>query len=59
MKFLKCCTHICVVLNMVVLRPIFGTNTMSIPVDTHEVSEVLWEYLCSVIYSGSKTGIWH
>ena len=27
------------------------------PVDTHEVSDVLWEYLCSVEYVGSKTNI--
>ena len=25
--------------------------------DTHEVSEVLWAYLCSVGYSASKTNI--
>ena len=31
MKFLKCCGQICVVLDMVVLRPIFGTSTTHIP----------------------------
>ena len=57
MKFLKCCGHICVVLNMLVLIQIFGTSTTHIP--THEVSEVLRAYLCSVGYGGSKTNIWH
>ena len=31
MKFLKCCGRICVVLNMLVLLPIFGTSTTHIP----------------------------
>ena len=31
MKFLKCCGHICVALDMVVLRPMFGTSTTHIP----------------------------
>ena len=30
MRFLKCCGHICVVLDMVVLTPIFGTSTTHI-----------------------------
>ena len=59
MKFLKCCGRICVVLDMLVLIPIFGTSTTHIPVDTHEVSEVLWAYLCSVGYAGANTNIWH
>ena len=61
MKFLKCCGHICVVLNMVVLKPIFGNSTTHIPSTHvgHEVSEVLWAFLCSVEYGGSKTKIWH
>ena len=57
MKFLKYCGRICVVLDMVVLRLIFGTSTTHIP--THEVSEVLRAYLCSVKYAGAKTNIWH
>ena len=31
MKFLKCCGHICVVFNILVLRPIFGISTTHIP----------------------------
>ena len=57
MKFLKCCGRICVVLDMLVLIPIFGTSTTHI--HTHEVSEVLWAYLCSVGYAGANTNIWH
>ena len=59
MKFLKCCGRICVVLDMLKLIPIFGTRTHTFPVDTHEVSEVLWAYLCSVGYAGANTNIWH
>ena len=58
-KFLKCCGRICVMLDMVVLMPIFGTSTTHIPVDIHKVSEELWAYLCSAGYGGSKTNIWH
>ena len=29
------------------------------PVDTHEVSEVLWAYLCSVGYAGANANIWN
>ena len=29
------------------------------PVDTHELSEVLWVYMCIVEYGGAKTNIWH
>ena len=47
MKFLMCCGRICVVLDMVMLRPMFG-------VETHEVSEVLWAYLFSVKYCCAK-----
>ena len=57
MKFLKYCGRICVLLDMVVLRPIFGTSTTHIP--THEVSEVFRAYLCSVKYAGVKMNIWH
>ena len=57
MKFLKYCARICVLLDMVVLGLIFGTSTTHIP--THEVSEVLRAYLCSVKYTGVKTNIWH
>ena len=31
MKFLKCCGRICVVLDMLVLIPIYGTSTTHIP----------------------------
>ena len=27
--------------------------------DTDEVSEVLWAYLCSVVHAGANTNIWH
>ena len=40
---------------MVVLRQIFGTSTTHIP--THEVYEVLREYLCSGKYAGVKSQI--
>ena len=48
MKFLKCCGCICVVLDMVVLRPIFGTSTTHIP-NFHllEVFPLMWEALWS------------
>ena len=59
MKFLKCCGRICVVLDMLVLIPIFSLASRTIPVDTHEVSEVLWAYLRSVGYAGANTNIWH
>ena len=59
MKFLKCCGRICVVLDMLVLIPIFGTSTTHIPTGHNEVSEVLWAYLCSVGYAGANTYIWH
>ena len=35
MKFLKCCGRICVVLDMLVLIPIFGTSTTHIPSGLH------------------------
>ena len=57
MTFLKYCGHICVVFDMVVLRLIFDTSTTHIR--THEVSEELWAYLCSVKYAGVKTNVWH
>ena len=57
MKFMKYCGHICVLLDVVVLRLIFGTSTTHIP--THEVSEVLWAYLYSVKYAGVKSNIWY
>ena len=60
MKFLKNCGHICVVLDMLVLIPIFGTRTTHIPsLDTHEVDEVLWAYLCIVGIGGANTTICH
>ena len=59
MKFLKCCGRICVVLDMLVLIPIFGTSTTHIPSKKNEVSEVLWAYLCNVGYAGANTNIWH
>ena len=57
MKFLNYCGRICVVLDMFVLVPIFGTSTTQFSVDTHEVSEVLRAHLFSVLYGGSKTNI--
>ena len=57
MKFLKCCGRICVLLDMVVLRLIFGRSTPHIP--TNEVFEELQAYLCSVKYVGVKTIVWH
>ena len=59
MKFLKCCGRICVVLDMLVLIPILALAPRTFPVDTHEVCEVLWAYLCSVVYAGANTNIWH
>ena len=56
MKFLKCCGQICVMLDTLVLIPIFGTSTTRIP--TREVSEVLHSYLCNLKYAGVKTNIW-
>ena len=59
MKFLKCCRRTCVVLYMVVLNQYLAVAPCTFPVDKHEVSEVLWAYLCSVEYGGSKTNIGH
>ena len=59
MKFLKICGRICVVLDILVLIPIFGTSTTHIPVDTHDLSKVLWAYLCRVGNAGANTNIWH
>ena len=59
MKFLICCGRICVVLDMLVLIPIFGTSTTQISRDTHEVSYMLWAYLFSVGNAGANTNIWH
>ena len=59
MKFLNKCGRICVVLDMQVLIPIFGTSTIHIPRDTHDLSEGLWAYLCSVGYAGANTNILH
>ena len=59
MKLMKCCGHICVVLNMVVLNQYLAIAPRTFPVDTHEVSELLGVYLCSFGYGGSKTKIWH
>ena len=59
MKFLKCCGRICVVLDMLVLIKIFGTSTTHNPVDTHEVSLLLWAYLCNVGNAGDNINIWH
>ena len=59
MKFLKGSTRICVVLDMLVLILIIGTSTHTFPVDTHEVSEVLWAYWCSLENTGANTNIWH
>ena len=48
MKFLKCCGRISVVLDMVVLRPILLLVPCTFPLGTHEDSEVLWAYFCSI-----------
>ena len=53
MKFLKCYGRICVVLDMLVLISNLALAPRIFPVDTHEVSEVLWAYLFSVGYGGS------
>ena len=57
MKLLKYCGRICVVLDMLVLIPIFGTSTTHIR--THEVFEVVHAYLCSFKCASVKTNIWH
>ena len=59
MTFLKCCERISEVLDMLVLILIFVLASRTFPGDTHEVSEVLWAYLCSVGYAGANTNIWH
>ena len=59
MKFLKCCGHICVELDILVLIQNLALAPRSFTVDAHEVSEVLWAYLCSVGYAGANTDIWH
>ena len=59
MTFLKCCGRICVVLDMLVLILIFCTSTRTFPLDTHDLSVVLWAYLCSVGYAGANTNIWN
>ena len=59
MKFLKCCGHFCVLLDMLVLIQIFGLAPRTFKVDKHKVAEVLREYLCSVGYAGANTNIWH
>ena len=41
------------------LITIFGTSTMHIPSYRHEVSEVLWAYLCSAGYAGASTNTLH
>ena len=59
MKFLKNCGRTCLVLNMVVLNQYLVLVPRTFPVDTHEISEELWAYLCSVKYAGAKTNILH
>ena len=60
MRFLKSCGRICLVLDMVVLRPIYvSLAPRTFPVDSHEVFEVLWAYLCTIVYTGANTNIWH
>ena len=58
MKFLKCCGRICVMMDMLVLIQYLALAPRTFPVDTHEVSEVLGAYLCSVGYAGANTNIW-
>ena len=57
MKFMKCCGDICVVLDMVVLRPMFVLELRTFPVDTNEDSELLWAYLCTIGYASVNTNI--
>ena len=59
MKFPKCCGHICVVLDMLVLIQYLALTPRTFPVDTHEVSEVLWAYECSVGYTGANKNVRH
>ena len=59
MNFLKFLGRIIVLLDMVVLRAIFPLAPRTFPVDTHEFTEVLQAYLCSVGYGGSNTNIWY
>ena len=58
MKFLMFCGHIFAVLDMLVLIQYLALAPRTIPVDTHEVSEVLWAYLCSVGCAGANNNIW-
>ena len=55
MTFLKCCGRICVVFDMLVLIPYLALAPRTFPVDTHDLSDVLWAYLCSVGYAGANT----
>ena len=57
MKFMKCCGDICVVLDMVVLRPMFVLEPRTFPVDKNEDSELLWAYLCTIAYACANTNI--
>ena len=59
MTFLKYCGRICVVLDMLVLIQYLELAPRTFPVGTHDLSEVLWAYLCSVGYAGANTNIWH
>ena len=59
MKFVNYCGRICVVLDIPVLITILALEQSTFPVDTHDLSEVLWAYLCSVGYAGANTNIWH
>ena len=57
MKFLNCCGRICVVLDMLVLIQYLPLAPRTFQVDTRDLSEVLWAYLCSVGYAGANTNI--
>ena len=57
MKFLNCCGRICVVLDMLVLIQYLPLAPRTFQVDTRDLSEVLWAYLCRVGYAGANTNI--
>ena len=59
MKFMKCCGRICVVLDMLVLIPIFGTNKTHNS-SGHTLSFIsTWAYVCSVGDAGANTNVKH
>ena len=59
MNLLKYCRRICVGWEMLVLDQYLLLAPRTFPVETHDVSEERWAYLCSVGYDGTRTNIWH